>query len=746
MKLELKTLINALDNQARRTVEEAAQRSIGRNGSEILIEDLFYVMLDDEQSTLFKLLKQYALEVEKMRAILEKSFQKAGVSESVSPVFSTQLVNLLELAYLESKVEFSMGEVTQSVLLYALLKNSRTYGMTAYFQFFDGVESEALLKLLEGFIKEKHELETPAVLSKQGVVGETELKKYTVNLTDLAKEGKIDPVFSREEEIKQAIDILSRRRKNNPIMVGEAGVGKTAVVEGLALKIVNKEVPKHFYDAQILSLDLGAMQAGASVKGEFERRLQAVINAIKSSTQFTILFIDEAHTLIGAGGNEGGSDAANLLKPALARGELKTIAATTWTEYRKYFEKDPALARRFQKIDLLEPSVDATVTILRGSVGKYEEVHGVYVEDDALEAAAVLSSRYITGRQLPDKAIDVLDTACANVKISASNRPFSLQKLEGEIGILQREYDALKRDHDAYIKDNSEALGKLELKMSERSFQVKDEEAVWEAQKSLLEKIKVLKKEGKREEVEEAYEKFKTLKESGVYVYETVDAEQISKVIASWTGIPLGSMKQEQAKSMQAFSKKMKEQIIGQDESIEYIANFLQVSMAGLKKESTPEGVFLLVGPSGVGKTETAISIANMLFGGTSFMTTINMSEFQEKHTVSRLLGSPPGYVGYGEGGQLTDPVRIKPYSVILLDEIEKAHPDILNTFYQIFDKGVANDGEGREINFKNTVIIMTSNLATDEITELCSDEKITMEQIQECITPTLSKYLKPAL
>jgi len=747
LKLELKTLINALDSKARRTVEKAAQRSIRRNGSEILIEDLFYVMLDDEQSVLFKLLKQYELDVEKMRTILEKSFQKAGVSESVSPVFSKQLVNLSELAYLESKVEFSMQEVTQSMLLYALFKNSRTYGMTAYFQFFDAVESEELLKLLEGFIKEEHEGETAIPSSKkQGAVGETELRKYTINLTNLAKEGKIDPVFSREEEIKQAIDILSRRRKNNPIMVGEAGVGKTAVVEGLALKIVNKEIPKHFYDAQILSLDLGAMQAGASVKGEFERRLQAVINAIKSNTQFTILFIDEAHTLIGAGGNEGGSDAANLLKPALARGELKTIAATTWTEYRKYFEKDPALARRFQKIDLLEPSIEASVTILRGIVGKYEEVHGVYVEAEALEAAAALSSRYITGRQLPDKAIDVLDTACANVKIAASNRPFTLQKLEGEIGILQREYDALKRDHDAYIKDNSEALEKLELKMSEFSFEVEEKERSWEEQKALLEKIKALKKEGKREEVEEAYETFKALKESGTYVYETVDSEQVSKVIASWTGIPLGSMKQEQAKSMQEFAQKMKTQIIGQDESIEYIANFLQVSMAGLKKESTPEGVFLLVGPSGVGKTETAISIANMLFGGTSFMTTINMSEFQEKHTVSRLLGSPPGYVGYGEGGQLTDPVRIKPYSVVLLDEIEKAHPEILNTFYQIFDKGVANDGEGREINFKNTVIIMTSNLATDEITELCHEDSISMEQIQETITPTLSQYLKPAL
>jgi len=747
MKVELKTLINALDAKSRSMVEQAAARSIGRHGSEILIEDLFYVMLEEKSSVLNRLLEQYEIEPEIMRSVLEKSFQSVGQSESASPVFSKLLVDLLEAAYLESKIEFSLEEVNTALILYAMFKNSRTYAMTAYFKVFDEVELEALLTLLEGFIKEQHGTEVNSASTPRSSEGSSELEKYTVNLTNLAKEGKIDPVFSRDEEIKQAIDILSRRRKNNPILVGEAGVGKTAVVEGLALKIVHKDVPKHLYEAQILSLDLGAMQAGASVKGEFERRLQAVINAIKSATQFTILFIDEAHTLIGAGGNEGGSDAANLLKPALARGELKTIAATTWKEYRKYFEKDPALARRFQKIDLLEPSIDEAVTILRGIVDKYEEVHGVYVEDEALVAAATLSARYITGRQLPDKAIDVLDTACANVKISASNRPFSLQKMEGEIGVLQREYDSLKRDHDAYIKDNSEALKSLEVEMSQVDFKVKDEEKVWEAQKQLIEEIRILKKEKNREAIEEAYARFKELQSKATYIYETVSVEQISEVISSWTGVPLGNMKQEQAKSMSAFSNEIKSRIIGQDESIDYISNFLQVSMAGLKKESTPEGVFLLVGPSGVGKTETALAITDLLFGGENFITTINMSEFQEKHTVSRLLGSPPGYVGYGDGGQLTDPVRIKPYSVILLDEIEKAHPDILNTFYQIFDKGIANDGEGRAINFKNTVIIMTSNLATEEISELlASNPNMSMEAIRDAITPTLSQHLKPAL
>ena len=747
MKIELKVLIGALDVNLRRLIDKSGQRSVQRNGSEVLIEDLFFVMMEEENSVLHKLLEQYNIEPNQLSVVLEKSFQTAGRSESAYPVFSTTLVNLLESAYLEGKIEFSLTDIPPALLLYAFFKHNRTYAMTAYYQVFDSIDNVKLLELLEGFISEKHETYTPQSKSLKQEGENPELEKYTVNLTNLAKEGKIDPVFSRDDEIKQAIDILSRRRKNNPIMVGEAGVGKTAVVEGLALKIVNKEVPKHFYDAQILSLDLGAMQAGASIKGEFERRLQSVINAIKSSTQFTILFIDEAHTLIGAGGNEGGSDAANLLKPALARGELKTIAATTWKEYRKYFEKDPALARRFQKIDLLEPSIEESVTILRGIVGKYEEVHNVYVEDDALITASTLSARYITGRQLPDKAIDVLDTACANVKISASNRPFILQKMDGEIGILEREFDSLKRDHDAYIKDNSDELEIVDDKILLIKKKIKEEESLWEEQKFLLERIKELKKEGKREEVIEAYKEFKILQEKGCFIYENVSSEQISEVVSSWTGIPLGSMKQEQAKSMNEFSMKIKERIIGQDESIDYISNFLQISMAGLKKESSPEGVFLLVGPSGVGKTETALAIADMLFGGKNFITTINMSEFQEKHTVSRLLGSPPGYVGYGDGGQLTDPIRIKPYSVVLLDEIEKAHPDILNTFYQIFDKGVANDGEGREINFKNTVIIMTSNLATDEITKLFeNNNEVKMEEIQESITPTLTKYLKPAL
>ncbi len=745
MKIELKKLIDNLDSSARSYLESAVGHTISRGGSEIVIEDLLYVMLKNENSIFSKLLEQYEIDAEKMEHALTGGVKQGSYSESSNPVFSSSLIRLIENAYLLNKLELGLDEISEISLIYSMFEYSDYYLSTEYFSLFAHTPPSDVTDLLKGFLQEAYAASPsdPQTASKKG----TELEKFTIDLTEAAKEGKIDPVLSRESEIKQAIDILSRRRKNNPIMVGEAGVGKTAIVEGLALKIVNKEVPKHLHGARLLSLDLGAMQAGASIKGEFERRLQAVINEIKASTRFTILFIDEAHTLIGAGGNEGGSDAANLLKPALARGELKTIAATTWLEYRKYFEKDPALSRRFQKIDLHEPSIEQTVTILRGIAKKYEDVHGVYIEDDALKAAASLSARYITGRQLPDKAIDVLDTACANVKISRSNIPFALQETGNRIGELKRELESVKRDFENGIKADAATIERLEKEISGLEERLSRQKREWQVQKEILEEIKEARKNGDEEALSAAYKELEKAQRESRYIYENVTADQIAEVVSSWTGIPLGSMKKEQVKSVVELSTQLKESVIGQDEAIDYLSRFLQISTAGLKKENTPEGVFLLVGPSGVGKTETAIKIAKLLYGGERFLTTINMTEFQEKHTVSRLIGSPPGYVGYGEGGQLTDPVRIKPYSVVLLDEIEKAHPDILNLFYQIFDKGKVNDGEGREIDFSNTVIIMTSNLATDEITRLCGEnEDICMEEITEKILPVLSKYLKPAL
>ncbi|MDF1880504.1 type VI secretion system ATPase TssH [Sulfurimonas sp. MAG313] len=744
MKLELPKLIEKMDMLSKSGLENAGYRCVSRGGNEVLIEDFLYVMLENSQSVLNAVLAQYKIVPSKMQEALEHGV-KASSSESTSPVLSPLLIHWLEDAYIIAHVNLNALDITETSLILSLFENASRYVNTAYFKLFSKVSIKEVKSLLEGLNQEG--LEKLTAQSKGSVSTTNELEKYTTNLTQNAKDGKIDPVLCRDEEIKQAIDIVLRRRKNNPIMVGEAGVGKTAVVEGLALKIINKEVPDYLYGAQILSLDLGALQAGASVKGEFERRLQAVIKEIQNSSEFIILFIDEAHTLIGAGGNEGGSDAANILKPALARGNLRTIAATTWLEYRKYFEKDPALSRRFQKIDLHEPSVEQAVTILRGIADKYEDEHNVYIEDESLVAAATLSARYITGRQLPDKAIDVLDTACANVKISKSNIPHALQKIQGDIIVIERTLSSYIRDQKNGVKDYSKEVKILEKEKKEKEKEAKKIETSWKKQKTHLEKIVKLRREGKKDALAKEHAKFKLLQEEGIYIFENVSFEQIAEVIASWTGIPLGSMVQEQTKLVLSLDEKLKEKIIGQDEALSHLSTFLQISTAGMKNPNAPAGVFLLVGPSGVGKTETARNVAELLYGGEKFLTTINMTEFQEKHTVSRLIGSPPGYVGYGDGGQLTDPVRIKPYSVVLLDEIEKAHPDILNLFYQIFDRGVVNDGEGREIDFRNTVIFMTSNLATQEITDLCAqNEAIEMQELVNAITPTLSSYLKPAL
>ena len=744
MKLELKDLINSLDINTKRYLEQSAQRCIQRGGSEIIIEDLLYSMLENNSSVFRVVLEHYKIDSQEIFNVIQSS-AKSSSTESNNPIFSKLLVQWLEDSYLTSKISLSLHEITESALILSLFDNAIRYSNTAYFKFLNKIDFEEVKQLIIGLNEEAiSKLSSEKSINKALNKDVTELKKYTTNLTDLAQEGKIDPVLCRDDEIKQAVDILLRRRKNNPIMVGEAGVGKTAVVEGLALKIIQKEVPIELYEAQILSLDIGALQAGASVKGEFERRLQAVIKEIQSSTQFIILFIDEAHTLIGAGGNEGGSDAANLLKPALARGELRTIAATTWLEYRKYFEKDPALSRRFQKINLLEPSVDQAITILRGIASKYEEVHNVYIEDEALKAAAILSARYITGRQLPDKAIDVLDTACANVKISKTNIPYELQKINTQILEKQREINSLDRDNKQFVGDYYNQISILEEEIKELEDKKTLIDSNWNKQKELLSKLENAKDE---QELKILNEELKELQKESSYIYRNVTKNQVAEVISSWTGIPLGSMVQEQIKTVMELEEKMKQRVIGQDEPISYLNTFLQISVSGLKNEESPAGVFLLVGPSGVGKTETARAIADLMYGGERFITTINMTEFQEKHTVSRLIGSPPGYVGYGEGGQLTDPVRVKPYSVVLLDEIEKAHPDILNLFYQIFDKGIANDGEGRVIDFKNTVIIMTSNLATEQITNLCtSNNNITMDEITKEITPILSSYLQPAL
>jgi type VI secretion system protein VasG len=567
------------------------------------------------------------------------------------------------------------------------------------------------------------------------------------------------------------IDILGRRRKNNPIAVGEAGVGKTAVVEGLALKIVQGDVPDALRDVEIYGLDLGLLQAGAGIKGEFENRIKGVISEVKASPKPIILFIDEAHTLIGAGAGAGGGDAANLLKPALARGELRTVAATTWSEYKKYFEKDAALARRFQLVKLDEPSVDDAVVIMRGLRETYEVAHGVYVRDDAVVAAASLSARYISGRQLPDKAVDLLDTTSARVKIGLTAKPDAIDDRERRIQTLERELGALRRDIETGSSRDDGRTAELETAIQVVREELLGLETRWQREQEAVCRILELRRQlaGKtalseatpgagstapavdpvavRQELDTAMADLAAIQGDDPLIHFEVTPEAISKVVSDWTGIPVGSMVKDEARAILQFSDNLKQRIKGQDHAIAAIDRGMRAAKAGLGNPNTPIGVYLFVGPSGVGKTECALGIADLLFGGERFIVTINMSEFQEKHTVSRLIGSPPGYVGYGEGGVLTEAVRQRPYSVVLLDEVEKADPEVMNLFYQVFDKGMLADGEGRVIDFKNTIICMTSNLASDIITQMCANgNRPDPETLLAAIKPLLSAHFKPAL
>ncbi len=592
--------------------------------------------------------------------------------------------------------------------------------------------------------------------------GTSAISRFCTDFTAKAKTGDMDPVFGRDREISQMIDILARRRKNNPIVVGEAGVGKTAVVEGLAVRIVENDVPDLLKGITLLALDMGLLQAGAGVKGEFENRLKSVINEIKSSPTPIILFIDEAHTLIGAGNQAGGGDAANLLKPALARGELRTIAATTWAEYKKYFEKDAALARRFQLVKLDEPDVETAVLILRGLKDKYEAAHGVTVRDDAIVAAAELSSRYISGRQLPDKAVDLLDTSAARVKILLTAKPDVIEDCERSMRALEREKKALERDRMHGLTIDEARPGQIDNELNTLAQKVEKLTDRWKKESEIAHRLIDARKtlyaavsdgvgEEKRNELKAAANAAMTelaaIQGELPLMRVDVDPDVVAKVVSDWTGIPLGRVLRDQAKNIINLEDQLQERIKGQDPSLGIICQIIKASKAGLSDPRQPIGIFLLVGPSGVGKTETGLTVADLLFGGDRFLTTINMSEFQEGHTVSRLIGSPPGYVGYGEGGILTEAVRQRPYSVVLIDEVEKAHQDVVNLFYQVFDKGTLSDGEGRDIDFKNTIMFLTSNLASDVITEMwSSEEKPAVDKVSASIRPILSKHFKPAL
>ncbi|MFH4496662.1 type VI secretion system ATPase TssH [Vibrio diabolicus] len=782
--INLSSLIQRLHPIAKVALEDAAALAVSEKANEVQIEHYLLSLLERPNSDFDVLLSHFDCSENLLRQSVRSTLDTNAKGNGSKPVFSALLIEWLQESWLVSSLDLSETQIRSGALLLTLVSNPLRYGQHGYASILEAVNPDSLKRNFAELTSQSIEAQVATSEKTQAREDGSALSKFTTDFTGKARKGEIDPVFCRDQEIRQIVDILARRRKNNPIAVGEPGVGKTAVVEGLALKIVQGDVPDNLKGVELYGLDMGLLQAGASVKGEFEKRLNAVLDEVKNSPTPIILFIDEAHTLVGGGNQAGGSDAANLLKPALARGEVKTIAATTWSEYKKYFEKDPALARRFQLVKLDEPSPEQAALIIRGLRPAYEKSHNVYVRDDAITAAAALSARYISGRQLPDKAIDVLDTACARVNISLNAIPASVETLQQELAAQQRELEALERDalQQTGDKHSLANIPDLKLAMETTKEELAEQETQWHKEKEQIQEMIALRsrlhelvfgetneeelvadedseqeqdvspyaemdEEAVRIAISACQEQLDAIRNGNPLVHFEVGPDEVSHVISDWTGIPMGKMLQDEAETTLKLKVSLTQSIKGQEYAIDALSEGIQTAKAGLGNPDAPTGVFLLVGPSGVGKTETARAIADQMFGGERFMTTINMSEFQEKHTVSRLIGSPPGYVGYGEGGMLTEAVRQRPYSVVLLDEVEKADPEVLNLFYQVFDKGTLNDGEGRTIDFKNTLIIMTSNLATHEIESLVHQSKdIDANIIAEAIRPTLNQHFKPAL
>jgi len=749
IKVDLAALIGRLNTFCRHSLEEASSLCISHHDPEVTVAHFLYKLIENPYSDVRTILEKANLDIEELNQHLSASF---GISDSLTdqyPSFSPLLIDVLQEAWGIGSLELGESNIRSGAVLLAILMNASRYTSLDVVRYFGDINREALRKefhqILTSSAESDTEVDDKAAPTKNIVDAETPLEKYGTNFTALAQEGKIDPVLCRDEEIDLMIDILSRRRKNNPIAVGDPGVGKSALIEGLALRIHEGKAPSTFTDIELWGLDLGALQAGASVKGEFEKRLKSVIEFVKNSAIPIIIFIDEAHTMIGAGNQAGGGDAANLLKPALARGELRTIAATTWTEYKKYFEKDPALARRFQLVKLDEPSVEDSVHILRGLRPAYEDSHKVYITEEALQAASAMSDRYLTGRQLPDKAIDILDTACARVATGLNMPPKQLKKLENERHQISVEIEHLVRDQTMDGKLDEEHVESLRNRLIDIEEEITVISSAWNMQKLLIDELIELRQEvldggeGK-EKLHQLREELQELQSSQSLLHAEVGKDQIASIIADWTGIPLNTITGDELDRLTRLAEYLQESIKGQDDALQTIHRHLLTAMADLRREGRPLGAFLLVGPSGVGKTETAIKIADFIFGGREFMTTINMSEYQEKHTLSRLIGSPPGYVGFGEGGVLSEAIRQRPYSVVLLDEVEKAHPDVLNLFYQAFDRGEFADGEGRIINCRNIAFFLTSNLGFDRM-------DVDYDQLgEEALRKELMQFFKPAL
>jgi type VI secretion system protein VasG len=782
MSTSLNTLIAKLNPTCRQAALLAANNCLARGHYEVDLEHLLLALLDEPASDVALVLRASRIDSHALRADIERELQRLKNGNTRTPVFSKHLIDLLEQAWLIASLDSQIGRIRSGHLLLALLSAPdlaqfaermspllRDVPVTELKHNFDELTAGSR-EVERANDAQNTEHSTSDIAGSESVPGAPSktpaLDTYTSNLTQRAREGKIDPVIGREGEIRQTIDILMRRRQNNPIMTGEAGVGKTAVVEGLALRIAADDVPAPLKGVALHVLDMGLLQAGASVKGEFENRLKNVIDEVKKSPHPIILFIDEAHTIIGAGGQAGQNDAANLLKPALARGELRTIAATTWSEYKKYFEKDAALARRFQVVKIEEPSETLAAAMLRGMASLMEKHFNVRVLDDAITEAVRLSHRYISGRQLPDKAISVLDTACAKVALAHSSTPAAiddtkkrLERIDAEIAALEREV-ASGAQHD-------ERLAQLRELREEDLKHLAADEARYDKERALVTEIVGLRSDidaarvssADAEQAQKAAQARETLalrvaelhalQGTQPMVPLQVDGHVVAEIVASWTGIPLGRMVKDEIQTVLNLQPLLAARVIGQDHALEAIAQRVRTASANLEDPNKPRGVFMFVGPSGVGKTETALALADVLYGGERKMVTINMSEYQEAHSVSGLKGSPPGYVGYGEGGVLTEAVRRNPYSVVLLDEVEKAHPDVLEMFFQVFDKGTMDDAEGREIDFRNTLIILTSNVGSQAVMQAClnkgADELPDADALAETLRPQLYKAFKPA-
>ncbi|SDC06679.1 type VI secretion system ATPase TssH [Acinetobacter boissieri] len=760
----LKVLIEKLSKPARTSLEEAANYCVVQQNYEIEVEHFFYQLLNTQSEIdLDCLFIKYKINKKELQANLHQTITQLPKGNTRTPIFTTSIVRLLEQAWLLASAD-KKPTIRSGHLIIALLTAPDLYQIALrasnIFDLFPiDTMKHKFLQICEGS-SEDTELKSESIekdkineqqQTRSTTVNAPALSQYTINLTEKAQKGAIDPVIGREFEIRLMLDILMRRRQNNPILTGEPGVGKTAVVEGLALKIVNNQVPDALKNVQLHMLDMGLLQASASIKGEFENRLKQVIKEVQAATSPIILFIDEAHTLIGAGGQAGQNDAANLLKPALARGELRTIAATTWAEYKQYFEKDAALSRRFQVVKVEEPTESVAVDMLRAMIPVMTQHFNLYIDDEAIVTAVHSSHRYISGRQLPDKAISVLDTAAARVALTQNAQPVRLDQQQAQLHNLNLELNILENEH-RHNPVHCIRLENLKSDISKLEHDIELTTQQWEKELTLVKRMNLLQEDQNHianDEIEKLRQELTRIQNQNPLVFDRVNSNIINQIISDWTGIPVGNMVSDEIKQILKLEDKLEQRVMGQTYALSQLVQGIKTSKAKLEDPNKPQGIFMLVGPSGVGKTETALALASELYGGESHLITINMSEYQEAHTVSSLKGAPPGYVGYGQGGVLTEAVRRNPYSVVLLDEIEKAHSDVQELFYQVFDKGTLEDGEGRVIDFKNTTILLTSNTGSSTIMQACLNQAVetwpTAQELIDQLKPSLYKQFKPA-